>query len=225
MTDGKESKKEKEKREAEGRSKPLGETCKSALDEIFALEFFGREKFLITKEMYKGTAVESDSLTLYEKVTGEKYFKNQKLLENEFLVGTPDVIANDTVIDIKSSWDHLSFAKINSEKAKKQYYWQLAGYCLLTGKSKAEIAYCLVNTPDDLIDSEIYHLAHLMPELENDDELLEKVKRNYIFDDIDPKYRLKRTHFEVLEGDMEEIKERAALWRNYLNNKLVEVKN
>jgi hypothetical protein len=202
---------------------PLSKACRDNLDEIFALEFFGREKFLITKQMYKGTAVESESLTLYEKVTGEKYFKNNKQLENDWLIGTPDVIAQDRVIDIKSAWDLLSLMKLSPTDGKK-YYYQLVGYCLLTGKRKAEIARCLVNTPEDLIDRELFQLNRFLPNLDNDDELLEKVKLNFVFDDIEPRYRVHRTSFEVLEGDLEEIKERVGLWRAYLNSKLLALK-
>jgi hypothetical protein len=201
----------------------LSDSTRTTLDTIFICELFNRTKLTFSKEMTKGTIMESKSLELYEQAVGEKYFKNNQILENEWLVGIPDVITNDRIIDIKTSWDHISFARTNEAKAKKLYYWQLVGYCLLTGKTQAEIAHCLVNTPDDLIESELYKLDKYIPNLSTDDAVLEDVKRNFIFDDIPAKYRVHRTCFEVLEGDMEKIKERVTLWREYLNQKLKEL--
>jgi hypothetical protein len=88
------------------KSDPLSQTTKSFLNEIFIKEVFSREKDISTPAMKKGTQVESDSISLVEKVTGKTLFKNNKQLENDYIVGTPDLRPGDDKIvkDIKSSW-------------------------------------------------------------------------------------------------------------------------
>lgn len=193
------------------KSSPLSETSKTLIRECWIKEVFDRESRVFTPAMQKGVACESDSLSLIESVTGEVFFKNQESQQNDFLTGTPDVITDDTVIDIKTPWDIFSYASVDEEKARKTYFWQLAGYCFLTGKKKAKIIYALVNTPENLIEKELYKM-NLQSEAE-----VERARKNFIFDDIPAEKRLKRYQFEITDDDFEVIKRQVELARAYMS--------
>lgn len=203
----------------QSRSKdPLSETTKSCLREIWIKEVFGREKF-DTKNKYvdKGTACESDSLDLIKTVTGKTYFKNQEKLENDWICGTPDVITRDSVIDVKTSWDIWTYASVTVESAKKDYYYQMMGYMWLTHKALCDLVYCLVDTPEEIVNSEMYKLSFRYPEIGINDEGDAKYKKNYLFSDIDPKLRMKSFSFQINMDEIEELKVKIQQCREYLN--------
>lgn len=198
------------------KSEPLSETTKSYLNEIFIEEVFGRKKLITSPAMRKGTTVETDSLDLLQQVSGEVYFKNKEQLENEYLVGTPDVVDSKTqqIVDIKSSWDIWTFARVTAESALKDYSWQLTGYMWLTGFKKASLVYALVNTPDFIMNDELYRLSFKLPP-EADTDLY---KINFLFDDIDLKLKIKRFNVELLEENIDSLKSKIELSREYLKS-------
>lgn len=199
-------------------SDPLSETTKAYLREIWIAEVFGREKEDIKNKFCdKGIACESDSLSLVEKVTKQTYFKNKKTFENEFIKGTPDVITANSVLDVKTSWNIFTYAGVDNEKAKKDYYLQVYGYMWLTQTKKSSLIYCLVNTPENIIQDEIYKASFRNPELGDNKEAEEKFRKNYIFDDIDPKLRMKKYDFEFDEELLDGLKEKIITARAYLN--------
>lgn len=195
------------------KSDPLSETTKTYLREIWIQETFNRQKPELTNAaVIKGTMVESDSLDLYQQVTGQTFFKNQKRLENDFIQGTPDVIAKDFILDIKSSWNIWTFASVDQKQATKNYFYQLLGYMWLTEKHQASLVYALVNTPDSITNEEIYKLTFKMSE-----EEAEKHRVNYEFDDIDPKLKIKQFDFSFDGEVVEKLKERIIASREFLN--------
>lgn len=197
------------------KSDPLSETTKAYLREIWIAEVFGREKYdPKNKYMDKGIACESDSLDLVQKVTGKTHFKNKELLENEWIKGTPDI--KKPLIDIKTSWDIWTYAKVDMSLAEKTYYYQLLGYMWLTGEKVGSLIYCLVNTPEDIISDEAYKLSFKYPELSDSQEAMDKFRINYIFDDIDPKLRTKEYTFTFDEEKIEALKERITASREFL---------
>lgn len=192
----------------------LSETAKSTLDEVFIREVYGREKSdtIANKYMQKGIMCETDSLELVERLTGKKYFKNLKQLENDFVKGTPDVVTPD-VVDIKTSWDIFTFKSVKEDKARKDYYYQLLGYMYLTGAKESHLMYCLVDTPELLANDELYRMSFKIPETE-----VEKYKNNYTFGDIPEIKRVKNYHFEYSESDIELLKTKLLAAREYLAN-------
>lgn len=193
------------------KSDPLSQTTKTYLKELWIREIYGRDKDYqtINKFTQKGTMVESDSLDLFQEVSGEKYFKNVEQLENDFITGKPDIIK--PLIDIKSSWDLWTFANVDEKYVKKEHYHQVLGYGWLTGQATGEIVYALVDTPEMLINDEMYRLSFKISE-----EEAESYKNNFIFKDIPVKDRIKRFKFEVLKDDIEELKTKIILCRDYM---------
>jgi len=183
----------------------LSETTKSYLRETWIKEAFGREKYITNKYMEKGTIVESDSLDLLKDATGGTYFKNKTHYDNDYISGTPDVVSKDEVIDIKSSWDIFTFAAVDEVKALKTYEAQLQGYMWLTGRKTSRLIYCLVNTPDQIMQHEIYvlKLRHVIEDTENDD--------------IDVKLRMKQYTINADEGFQYKLIDKIVAARDYMN--------
>jgi hypothetical protein len=196
----------------------VSETTKSYLLEIYIAEVFGRDKEIESKFLDKGNYAEEDSLNLVTKVDDKLYIKNKERISNEFIIGTPDVIVEDKIIDIKTSWDIWTFAK--ADGSNKDYYWQLLGYMALTGKKKARLVYTLVNTPEHLIVSEKTRRMYKYMLEDGSDEMAlmeEQVEREMTFDDIDEKLRIKSFEFDYIQKDYDLLIERIASCRHYLN--------
>jgi hypothetical protein len=95
------------------------------------------------------------------------YKKNTERKTNDWLTGEADIVA-DKIIDIKSSWSLTTFPCLASEGENKTYEWQLRAYMMLWDLDSAQIAYCLVNTPDHLVgfeDKALHQIEHIAPEL------------------------------------------------------------
>lgn len=202
-----------------GRSKSdiLSETAKTALRELWIKESYGREKFdTSNKYTEKGIMCEPDAMDLIKQVTEKTYFKNNKHLTNDFIQGTPDIVLPGEVKDVKTSWSIWTFNNVDEESALKSYYYQLLGYMWLTGSTKSELIYCLVNTPEEIMNDELYKLSFKHPEINESDEQAAKYKVNYIFDDIPAKERMKAFAIEFNQDDVELLKERIVAARAYL---------
>lgn len=182
-----------------GRSKsdPLSETAKTYLRDRWIQEVFGRERFdTSNKYTDKGILCESDSLSLVQEVRKETYFKNKTLFENDFIKGTPDLVICDddkvcAIKDIKNSWSIWTFANVDEDYAIKTYGAQMQGYMWLTGAIEAELIFTLVNTPEEIMNDELYRLSFKHPEINESDEKAAPFKKNYIFDDIPKELRIK----------------------------------
>lgn len=199
---------------------PLSETTKTYLREIWIKETYDREKLdRANKYTIKGVMVEPDSMDLVAQVTGITYFKNSKQLENDFIKGTPDIVCKDVeknpdcIKDTKSSWDIFTFAKVDEKQARSDYYYQMLGYMWLTGASRAELLYCLVNTPEPIIADELYRMSF---KLGDTPEVQAMIRKNYEFDDIDINTRLKRFSFDFDSVAVEELKNKIYLARDYM---------
>lgn len=203
--------------DSRNKSDLLSETTKTYLKELWIKEVFNREKYVSTKYMSKGIAVETDSLQLVEEVLKKKYFKNIKEFSNEYIAGIPDAIDPNYILDIKSSWDIWTFAGVDESDARKTYYAQLLGYMILTGKSKAKLAYCLVNTPEEQIEYEMYKLK-VSGAIKDTEEEITKARSNFIFDDILAEKRIKTYDFEKDAEIETKLIERIKLAREYMNN-------
>jgi hypothetical protein len=131
----------------------LSATVKSELKKIHKQEFLKRRATIETKYMNKGIEVEEKSFTLYSNETGRLFFKNKQRFENEFLTGEPDEVKE--LIDFKSSWNSETFPLYETEIPETDYDLQLQGYMELTGKSKSKLVYCLIDTPIEIVKSEL----------------------------------------------------------------------
>lgn len=207
------------------KSEKISETAKTHLIDLFVADKYNRHSDTFNRYIDKGLQVEEDSITLYSRVKKSFFKKNDKRLCNEFINGEPDIFTGieiaeaETIIDIKSSWDLYTFSRAKYGSINKMYYWQLQGYMALTGAKSSLLAYCLVNTPEQLINDEKRKLMFRMGVAtdENKDYLkaCKEIERNMTFDDIPMSDRVHE--FEIKRDDeaIKRIYERIKLCRDY----------
>jgi hypothetical protein len=134
-----------------------------------AKEFvYGYDEKVSSKYMDKGIQVEDESIDLYNAVHLSSYSKNTERRKNEWITGEADIVADDLIIDIKSSWCITTFPVLAEQGEDKGYEWQLRAYMWLWDKPRADIAYCLVSTPEELIgweNKQLHKVDHINREL------------------------------------------------------------
>lgn len=204
----------------------LSETAKAELVKIYNLEKYGRKYEVITKVMDKGIQAEQDSINLLSLVDNRKYVKNELQLENEFIKGTPDIIysedgwINKYIFDTKTSWSLDTFQQNRYKRVDKDYYYQLLGYMCLTGSIRGEICYCLTNTPDSILNGEMYKLLSRMDVVTEEDPrykiAAEMLLKCHNFDDIPIIERVIRIKYDYNQVDVTNVYEKVKKCREWL---------
>jgi len=143
----------------------LSETAKSYIKSIAKQDYFGYTTELNNKYVTKGIQCEEQSIELLNDVLFTNYEKNTERKTTELLTGEADIVTNDLIIDIKTSWSFDTFPATPSDINIKDYEYQLRGYMYLYNVERAALAYCMVNTPSDLIgyESEELHRVRDTP--------------------------------------------------------------
>lgn len=200
------------------KSEVLSQTAKSYIEELAKEHLFGIKKVFKSRYTDKGNEVEEQAIELTEDVLGFEFLtKNEKYFENDYIKGTPDVITTSLIIDVKSSWSGETFPFFESELPNKDYYYQVMGYMWLTGKQNALISYCLINTPEEIVNDEIRRTAWGKYEIEPSEETIREVQSVHNFNHIPKDRRVKAFHVEFNEGVINEMKTRIDECRKYFN--------
>lgn len=204
----------------------LSVTTKNYLLDVYIERVYKRTKDIQNRFMEKGLYAEEDSINLASKHYKKLLIKNKKFLKNDYICGIPDVHLGDTaVLDVKTSWDIWSFMR--SDGKDKNYYWQLQGYMALTGRKKADLAYCLVDTPEHIVVSEKNRLAWRLGIMDASKEMAEledEVDNNLHYSKDMSKYpipegkRIKIFSFDFDPEGYEKLKVRIVEARKYLNS-------
>lgn len=165
----------------------LSAGAKTELKSIAKEHMFSYEKRVTTKFMEKGLMCEQDCIDLHNSVFFQNLKKNEETRENEWLIGTLDLIKRPKIIDIKCAWDMDTFPAFAEDVHSALYEWQGRGYMMLWDCDEFELAYCLVDTPEDLIkweDPALHRVSHIPPahrvsvmRYQRDAALEEKIKR------------------------------------------------
>lgn len=216
--------------EPRSKSETISETTKTHLIDVYVSEVYGRKTEIFNKYISKGNQVEEDSITLFSRVNKEFFTKNEKHLSNEYIKGTPDLFQGasidnaDKIIDIKSSWDIFTYFRTRGKDMNKLYYWQLMGYIALTGAQSATLAYCLVDTPDTLLNDEKRKLHWKMGLIDDNHpdfiDACEEIDKLGKYGDIPLKDRVYTIHVERNESDINRIYQRVMEAREWMNNNL-----
>lgn len=180
---------------------------------------FNRRKDWSNKYVEKGLRVEETGIEMLSAVynDGVMFEKNEQFFKDDHIQGTPDVIS-DIIYDVKCPWDLFKFPWFEDALQNDAYYWQVQGYMALTGKSKAAIAYCLIDTPKPLIEQELkklYYQTGGQAEMWTP-ETYARLEENYKFNDIPLENRIKLFEVERNESDIALIRERVELCRAYI---------
>lgn len=161
--------------------------AKTAIEKIAKELVYGYDEQVSSKYMEKGIMVEDQSIALYNEVFFTNHVKNTERRTNAWITGECDIATPPKIIDIKSSWSLATFPATAARGEDKTYEWQGRAYMWLWDVDQFEIAYCLVNTPSELIgyeQEELHYVDHINPELRvtrvqytRDKELEEKIKQ------------------------------------------------
>lgn len=173
--------------EPKSKDELLSVGAKTCVEKIAKQLVYGYDEIVTSKYMDKGLQVEDESIDLYNSVFFTSHQKNTERKSNDWIQGECDIFAPGKIVDIKSSWSLSTFPVTAAQGKDKTYEWQLRAYMWLWGVDLAEVAYCLVNTPDDLIgweDANLHYVDHITPELrvtlvkyERDKTLEEVIKK------------------------------------------------
>lgn len=150
----------------------LSEAAKNHVIELVDQIVYEYDKKQIDKkETDKGNMCEQDSIDLHNLVNFTRYEKNKERKCGEYLQGEWDIDAEpeDKIIDIKTSFSTETFPKLPNQIKIGPYEWQGRGYMMLRKRSKFELAFCLVSTPEQLIEWEenttMHEVDHIPPQL------------------------------------------------------------
>ena len=176
------------------KSEFLSKTTKSYLEEWTKEQIYGVRKNIQSKYLTKGNQVEDDAIMYASAEKGWLFAeKNEEYFEDEYFCGTPDVILEDKIIDIKSSWDCFSFPLFYNGIPNKDYYYQLQTYMHLTQKDKAQLVYVLMNTPEELT-----------------------LEESHDYSEIESKYRIKSFDIDYDEEVIYELQHKVIESREYI---------
>jgi hypothetical protein len=180
----------------------LSDTCTSYLKEVYIFQKYGKEPVggaERSKYTMKGKMVEDESIMMLSRIAKEEYTKNQIRFKNEYLTGEPDIIVPKDgvpfkIIDIKSSYDFATLLSNFGFPLNPLYKYQVQGYMALTGAQEAEVSYCLVNMPQEMINSEKKRLFYALNVATEDApeyiREIERLENNMTFDEIPIKERV-----------------------------------
>lgn len=152
----------------------LSTTAKTWIKETAKELFYGYHKTIDTKYMTKGHENEEEAINMLADLHGADYVKNEERKSLTWLTGEADIVdqENGVIIDIKNAWDISTFPAFKEDVNKKVkeagYDWQQKGYLILWKLKKAYVAYCITDTPAELIpdweDETLHQVEHHAPQ-------------------------------------------------------------
>ena len=164
--------------------------AKTEIEKIAKEFVYGYDEKISSKYMDKGIQVEDQSIELYNSVFFTSHVKNTERKSNDWITGECDIFAPGKIIDIKSSWSIPTFPVTAKQGHDKGYEWQGRAYMWLWDVDEFELAYCLVNTPDELIgwdDPALHYVDRIAESLrvtivpyKRDKSLEDKIKQRVI---------------------------------------------
>ncbi|MCU4501518.1 hypothetical protein KTI59_15785 [Acinetobacter radioresistens] len=144
----------------------LADGAMTFLEELASQVALDWEKDLDLRMIEKGRIVEDEAIQLYNDVNFTNYVKNTERKSTDLITGECDIDdpENSLIIDIKSSWSKATHPYVLHLGGKKGYEWQLRAYMHLWNRNKAQLAYCLVDTPYELLgyeDEKLHEVSHI----------------------------------------------------------------
>ena len=202
----------------------LSETCKSYLKKWLFQELSGKRIQFTSAQTEKGNMVEDDAILYFSTIFPEMALaiKNTRHFENEYLIGTPDVLAEgenraiEYVFDAKSSYNAGTFPAFEDELPEDGYDWQERGYMSITEAKKGAILYGLMSTPDEILERQA---KYALPEGYTREQY-EEWAQNYKYDNLPAHLRVRRYDIEYSEEKELAIYARIKECRTYIEEVL-----
>jgi hypothetical protein len=194
----------------------LSKTAKTYIHELILREKYGINKEFSSRYTDKGNQVEDIAIAMANEVLDVGFiYKNDENFQNDWITGTPDVITDEVLLDVKCSWDATTFPFFETEIPTKDYFYQLQGYMWLTGKTESLLIYCLVDTPLEIVEDEIRRAHWKFHKLDEDLDLRQEIESKHIFGNIPLNKRIKIFEVKRDEKVIEQIKEKIEVARVY----------
>jgi len=172
----------------------LSDTTKTLVYDWLKQSIYGVKKEIKSKYLTKGLVYENTAIDkAIEWLDLTFVLKNETFFEDDYFTGTPDIITEDKVLDIKCSWDCFTFPLFENDIPTKDYFYQLQVYMHLTGRKKATLVYVLLNTPE---------------------EMHWEAQHNY--DTLDKKYRIKTFDIDYDSSIIEDLQQRVLNIREFI---------
>jgi len=150
------------------KEKSLSAGAKTYCEQLAKEFVYGYEQTVSSKYMEKGIMVEDESIELYNTVFFKSASKNTERKTNAWITGECDIEQDDRITDIKSAWSLDTFPVTAEQAHDSGYEWQGRAYMMLWDKPMFEVAWCLVDTPSELVgyeDEKMHYVSHLDPAL------------------------------------------------------------
>jgi len=170
----------------------LSQGAKTYIRQVAKQDFFGYRIELDNKYINKGKDQEQDSIDLLNAVRFTNYKKNDVRIEDEYLTGECDILSDDRVIDVKTSWNLETWPATPGEAHDNEYEWQGRAYLMLYEREIFELVFCMVTTKDEFLNQweqiDLHRVDHIAPEkritsviYERDLEKEELIREKLIF--------------------------------------------
>ena len=196
----------------------LSKGAKTYIRELWLEENYGIKQEINSRYIDKGNEVEYLSIELAETMLElGRMHKNEEQFENYYVKGSPDVVTDTHIIDVKSSWSAATFPFFDEVLSNKNYEWQLKAYCWLTNIHKAYLSYCLVPTPETLVQDDIKRVSWKRGEIEISQEVEDEVRAFHNLEAIPIINRIKSFEVNLNSDDIVKMKEKVSLAREYYN--------
>ena len=170
----------------------LSQGAKTYIRQVAKQDFFQYRVELDNKYINKGKDQEQDSIDLLNSVRFTNYKKNDVRIADGYLTGECDILADDRVIDIKTSWNLETWPATPGEAHDNDYEWQGRAYLMLYEREIFELVFCMVTTKDEFLNQweqiDLHRVDHIAPEkritsviYERDLEKEELIREKLIF--------------------------------------------
>ena len=198
----------------------LSSGAMSYIRELWLEREWGVKQQIDNNYTKKGNEVEDLSIELVETTMDlGRLYKNDEYFKNNYVHGTPDVITDTCIIDVKSSWSASTFPFFDTELKNKNYEWQLKAYMWLTNIHKSYLSYCLVPTPEMLVLDEMRRLSWKRGEGGDvSEEVEQEVRAIHDLSNIPIWERVKSFEVNLTSSDIVKMKEKINLARGYYDS-------
>ena len=146
----------------------LSQGAKTYIRQVAKQDYFGYRVELDNKYINKGKDQEQDSIDLLNSVRFTNYKKNEVRIADGYLTGECDILAEDRVIDIKTSWNLETWPATPGEAHDNDYEWQGRAYLMLYDREIFELVFCMVTTKDEFLNQweqiDLHRVDHIAPE-------------------------------------------------------------
>lgn len=128
----------------------FGATALSYIRDVWLRREYGYDEPVVTNEMLKGLMCESAAIgVVTRQVDGPFRTKNEQQWENDWFTGTPDIVLDDAIEDVKCSYTLKTFCDVQHPSAL--YIAQGQVYLDLTGRDTFRLCHVLLPTPPEIV--------------------------------------------------------------------------